>query len=136
MKISLFFFARFMWIGLLRGSADETFSWVNDPYPPLYSNWALGEPNDFSGRGENCGHMYIWTNLKGKQWNDELCVDPYIGSMIFMCEIQPVDKLRMTGSYKVIKSTNVIDGEGSSDQSASGEETSESNSGSEFGFMN
>lgn len=127
---------KFMWIGLLRGSADETFSWVNDPYPPLYSNWALGEPNDFSGRGENCGHMYIWTNPKGKQWNDELCVDPYIGSMIFMCEIQPVDKLRMTGSYKVIKSTNVIDGEGSSDQSASGEETSESNSGSEFGFMN
>ena len=127
----LIFSSRFMWIGLLRGSADESFAWVNDPYPPLYSNWALGEPNNFYGRGENCGHMYIWTSQKGKQWNDELCVNPSIGPMVFMCEIQPLGARRIPENYKIVESPNVVDGEESGDQSGSGEL---SYSGNEFGF--
>lgn len=120
---------RFMWIGLLRGSADESFAWVHDPYPPLYSNWALGEPNNFYGRGENCGHMYIWTSQKGKQWNDELCVNPSIGPMVFMCEIQPLGARKIPENYKIVETPNVVDGDGSGDQSGSGEL---SYSGNEF----
>lgn len=131
-----------MWIGLLRGSSDETFSWVREPFPPLYSNWALGEPNNFYSRGENCGHMYIWNSEKAKQWNDELCVNPSIGPMIFMCEIEPANTQRMPlgntvikTATKTLKSSNLIDGEGSGEESGSGEFSSGSESGSQFDYI-
>jgi len=121
----LLFLSRFMWIGLLRGSPDEQFSWVDDPLPTLYSNWALSEPNNFDGRGENCGHMYLWTGERAMQWNDELCVNPTIGSMIFMCEMKPVDF-----SPKPAKTGNSVDEEGSGKAgSGSGEVSSGSESG-------
>ena len=124
-----------MWIGLLRGSSDESFSWINEPSPPLYTNWALGEPNNFYGRGENCGHMYIWKGEKAKQWNDELCVNPSIGPMVFMCEIEPVHSLRMLGYPRQVETSNLIDGEGSAtEESGSGELSSGSESGNQFGF--
>lgn len=131
-----------MWIGLLRGSSDETFSWVREPFPPLYSNWALGEPNNFYSRGENCGHMYIWNSEKAKQWNDELCVNPSIGPMVFMCEIEPANTQRMPlgntvikTATKTLKSSNLIDGEGSGEESGSGEFSSGSESGSQFDYI-
>ena len=114
-----------MWIGLLRGSSDEYFSWVNDPSPTMYSDWALDEPNNFGGRGENCGHMYIWRGDKAMQWNDELCVKPTIGPMIFMCEMKPVDF-----GPKPAKTGNSIDEEGSGEtESGSGEFSGGSESG-------
>ncbi|XP_078376682.1 uncharacterized protein LOC144660015 [Oculina patagonica] len=115
---------RFLWIGLLRGSPDERFQWVDDPAPTLYSNWALSEPNNFHGRGENCGHMYIWKGEKAMQWNDEVCVNPTIGPMIFMCEMKPVDF-----GPKPAKTGNSIDEEGSGEPgSGSGEFSGESES--------
>ena len=114
-----------MWIGLLRGSPDERFSWVDNPSPTLYSNWALGEPNDFYGRGENCGHMYIWKGEKATQWNDEICVNPSIGPMVFMCEMKPVDF-----GPKPAKTSNSVDEEGSGESvSGSGEFSGRSESG-------
>lgn len=128
---------RYMWIGLLRGFSDESFSWINDPSPPMYSNWALGEPNNFYGRGENCGHMYISTSEKAKQWNDELCVNPTIGPMVFMCEIEPENTPRMLGKRKPVETGTSINEEISGEQSGSG--SGEFSSGSEgedhFGFI-
>lgn len=117
-----------MWIGLLRGSSDERFSWVDSPSPTLYSNWAITEPNNFNGRGENCGHMYIWKGEKAMQWNDELCVNPTIGPMIFMCEIKPVDL-----GPKPAKTGNSIDEDRSGNGgSGSGEVSSGSESGDDL----
>lgn len=122
------FFSRYMWIGLLRGSSDERFSWVDSPSPTLYSNWAITEPNNFNGRGENCGHMYIWKGEKAMQWNDELCVNPTIGPMIFMCEIKPVDL-----GPKPAKTGNSIDEDRSGNGgSGSGEVSSGSESGDDL----
>lgn len=126
---------RFMWIGLLRGSSDETFTWINDHSPLMYSNWALGEPNNAYGRGENCGHMYIYSRDKAKQWNDELCVNPTIGSMVFMCEIEPVDTIRMMEMPKTVEISNSVDEDSSGEDSGSGEYSSGSGSEHQFRLM-
>lgn len=111
---------KYMWIGLLRGSSSEQFAWVHTPPPILYSNWAVEEPNNLHGRGENCGHIYIWKGDKAMQWNDELCVNPTIGPMIFMCEMKPLDL-----GLEPIKSGNSINQVGSGEgESGSGEPAS------------
>ena len=134
-KRFFFILSRFMWIGLLRGSSDETFTWINDHSPLMYSNWALGEPNNAYGRGENCGHMYIYSRDKAKQWNDELCVNPTIGSMVFMCEIEPVDTIRMMEMPKTVEISNSVDEDSSGEDSGSGEYSSGSGSEHQFRLM-
>ena len=134
-KRFFFILSRFMWIGLLRGSSDETFTWINDHSPLMYFNWALGEPNNAYGRGENCGHMYIYSRDKAKQWNDELCVNPTIGSMVFMCEIEPVDTIRMMEMPKTVEISNSVDEDSSGEDSGSGEYSSGSGSEHQFRLM-
>ena len=124
--VSLSYCFRYMWIGLLRGFPVERFSWVDERSPMMYSNWATGEPNDELNRGENCGHMYVKESSRATQWNDELCVNPTIGPMIFMCEkpaVEPRGTPVWTGTS--------VDGEGSGIESGSGETSGEFECGDE-----
>lgn len=120
-RINFLVVSRYMWIGLLRGSSSEQFAWVHTSPPILYSNWAIEEPNNLHGRGENCGHIYIWKGDKAMQWNDELCVNPTIGPMIFMCEMKPLDlELKPINSGNSVIEGGSGEGESGSGGSASG----------------
>lgn len=64
------------WIGMNRDNADGNWMWVTGE-DVVYTNWTAGEPNDFSGYGENFVHLFgvFYTDDAGLvkyvgQWND------------------------------------------------------------------
>lgn len=103
---------------------------MHTPPPILYSNWAMEEPNNFNGQGENCGHMYIWKGEKAMEWNDEICVNPSIGPMTFMCEMKPLD----LGSKPVKTGNSINEGGSGEEESGSGESASGWASGDDSDF--
>ncbi len=64
------------WIGLAEPS-EGRWLWSNGT-PAKFFAWGSGEPNNFGGRGEDCGD---WETLSGR-WNDANCFT----TMHFMCE--------------------------------------------------
>ena len=64
-----------VWIGLQR-KADSKFYWVDGtPLEGHYKNWNVGEPNNYRGAREDCGHMYGKQTGTGQAgtWNDLPC---------------------------------------------------------------
>ena len=58
------------------GLADSKFYWVDGtPLEGHYKNWYVGEPNNYRGAREDCGHMYGKQTGTGQAgaWNDLLC---------------------------------------------------------------
>ena len=75
-----------VWIGLQR-KADSKFYWVDGtPLEGHYQNWYIGEPNNYRGAREDCGHMYGKQAGAGKAgaWNDLLC--GHGGSRGLLCQ--------------------------------------------------
>jgi hypothetical protein len=64
-----------IWIGLSDHAAEGTMRWVTGE-ALVYTNWEMGEPNDFGG-DEDCAHVYS-TGL----WNDSVCP----AAVGYMCE--------------------------------------------------
>ncbi|XP_077183498.1 CD209 antigen-like protein C [Paroedura picta] len=62
------------WIGLHDMKNENTFVWL-DNSPLTYTNWNLGEPNNY-GTGEDCGMIQ-----KDGYWNDLGCGETLFGSI-------------------------------------------------------
>jgi hypothetical protein len=70
--------SRGWWIGLSDRALEG--AWVWDGPPSSYTNWCLGEPNDYGGL-EDCAETgYTCSTEVRTAWNDDTCTDlePYV----------------------------------------------------------
>ncbi|XP_060593193.1 perlucin-like protein [Ruditapes philippinarum] len=58
------------WIGLTDKSQDGIWRWYDTKSLATCSYWALGEPNNFGNRNEECVHFDYGKDYK---WNDNTC---------------------------------------------------------------
>ncbi|XP_033624558.1 macrophage mannose receptor 1-like [Asterias rubens] len=70
-----------LWIGLHDRSNEGIFEWV-DKTPLDFTNWNVGEPNDY-GSGEDCVHLRPGETEAGT-WNDLVCSGTNSG---FICQL-------------------------------------------------
>ncbi len=84
-----------LWIGLyqLPGSTEPAGGWTwvsGGAKVDGYSNWAPGEPNQYTGSPEDCATMYAPDNANGPgKWNDDQCFILYILGGVIERELDP-----------------------------------------------
>jgi len=59
------------WIGLTDAADEGTFVWGTDYSSPTYTNWAMYQPDNGMGRGDDC---VILSMIFGLKWHDLNCI--------------------------------------------------------------